>query len=220
MKKIAVLIFTIFILFPKNLNAADKIDISYTAGYMSNYLVNGVEENGGKGTSYFNIFFALPKNFYAGAWTAEVDPLLYGGADHEIDYYFGYSNSYKNISYDFSHVSYYYLDSTNEGQSFGEFFAKFKYSINDLVTLGYDFGKLDQGDNTETINYYLSYNFNDTNIKANIGDSEGYSNFQGITLSKQYKSLNLELSYVDTEMKTPDPNKDKDFLILSISKSF
>ncbi len=221
MKFLKSIIFFLFF-FNSFVNAEEKkkINPSYTAGYMSNYIVNGVEENGGKGTPYFNIFIPLPKNIYFGAWTAEVDPSLYGGADHEIDYYLGYSDKFQNLIYDFGHTTYYYLGSSNEGQTFGEYTAKFNLSLSNFLTFGYDFAKTDQGDKTETINYYVNYRILKTNIKYNIGESENYSNFQTLSFGKTLSGVNIELTYIDTAMKTPDPNKDKDFLTLNISKTF
>ena len=53
-----------------------------------------------------------------------------------------------------------------------------------------------------------------------MGDAEKSNEYWSVTASKEMAGLELALTYSDNEQDTADVTKDKEYLTLTVSKSF
>ena len=98
-------------------------EISFNAGYMSNYQWRGEDQNSGDGTPMAGMDVSLPYNIYLGTWTASAE----GSNAQEVDFYGGIAPSFGDVSFDLGYISYYYQGGA-DGLNFGEFYIGASYA--------------------------------------------------------------------------------------------
>ena len=199
-------------------------EISFNAGYMSNYQWRGEDQNSGDGTAMGGIDVALPYNIYAGTWTASAE----WANGQEIDFYAGIAPSFGDISFDLGYISYYYQGG-NDATNFGEFYVGatyapekapysfgVKYSDNDTDGGFATDGTKIQSDNIE---FTASYDI----LSIAYGEFKNYTDYTTVALAKEFGGIEFSLAYTTTDWDASQGNgtngKDE-FLIVSLSKSF
>ena len=196
-------------------------EISFNAGYMSNYQWRGEDQNSGDGTPTAGIDIALPYNIYLGSWTASAD----WANGQEVDFYGGIAPSFGDVSFDLGYISYYYQGG-NDGTNFGEFYIGASYAPEDKpYSLGVKYAESDTkgGDNTAANGAYsevtASYDF----LSLTYGDYEKSREYYTVAVTKEYSGIEFSLAYTDADWdggKAAATNGKEEFLVLSLSKTF
>ena len=196
-------------------------EISFNAGYMSNYQWRGEDQNSGDGTPMAGMDVSLPLNIYVGTWTASAD----WANGQEVDFYGGIAPSFGDISFDLGYISYYYQGG-DDGTNFGEFYIGASYAPEDKpYSFGLKYAESDTkgGDNTAANGSYsevsASYDF----ISLTYGDYEKSREYYTVAVTKEYSGIEFSLAYTDADWdagKSAATNQKDEFLVLSLSKSF
>ena len=106
--------------------------LSYTIGFYSDYLVNGISQTGNKPAAQASIDYSyVPLNVYAGIWVSNIDGSKVGfdGAHMETDYYLGWGKSWENFKMDIGAVRYHYYRTDYDDNNTNEYH----------ILSGYDF---------------------------------------------------------------------------------
>ena len=194
-------------------------EVSFNASYMSNYIWRGADQNSNDGSASFGIDLALPKTLYVGAWTAAVD---FAGSRQEVDYYAGIAPSFGPANFDFGYIAYTYPGATTKNAfNFGEWYAGVEFAPEGKpFTAGAKIYQNDAGENLQTTEFSASYDAGIVALSAVMGDSEKANEYWSVTASKEMAGIGFALTYSDNEQDTADVNKDKEYLTLTLSKSF
>ena len=196
-------------------------ELSFNAGYMSNYLWRGMTQNNNDGSAYFGADMSLPYNIYIGTWTAAVD---YQGSNQEVDIYAGIAPSFGSISLDLGYISYIY-PGDNESSSvasagFGEFYSSIEFAPEGMpYSLGISYSQDDTTENETTV-FSASYDLGVFNVSAEKGDYEKSNEWWSVSIDKEIKGMGFTLSYTDNEMDTSNSDLDKETLYFTVSKDF
>ena len=205
--------------------------LSFNAGYMSNYVFRGQEQNGGQGTAFAGVDASLPANLYLGIWTAGVsgsssDPINYSGSNQEVDFYAGISPSFGPVTLDLGYTSFKYPGTTTPKTiNFGEFYAGVKFQQDKSpFSIGAKIFQVDQGTKVETTEFSASYDAGFASFGAISGHTDNSAgsgaDYWTISATKEIAGLEFTLAYNDNEMTTADPNKDKSTATLQVKKTF
>lgn len=121
-------------------------DIAFGTAFTSDYELRGITQSNHKPAvqGYFEVDYTATDwlKLYAGLWGSS---LATGEADAEFDISGGARLTFGNFGLDLGYVYYGYPDGAlNLWGSFGEFYAKPSYKINDWLTIG---GVIDGGNN-------------------------------------------------------------------------
>ena len=236
-KKIALSSFASVLLLSQVANAEIKLgsfgSLTFNAGYTSNYVWRGIEQNNGNGTAFAGADLSLPAGIYVGTWTASVS----APSDQEFDVYAGIKKSFGPITADIGYIEYRYAGGSKAtvNSNFGEFYGKLSfapnkapYTINaayyDEDTKGYKTNdKLVGGDYYE---FSATYDFGPVQSLISYGSFDGEKDITTVTLSKVVAEINFSASYIDSGDKTPGTagaqygTKNKDFVVLQATKTF
>ena len=198
-------------------------EISFNAGYMSNYQWRGEDQNSGDGTPSAGMDISLPYNIYLGTWTASAD---WANAQ-EIDFYGGIAPSFGDVSFDLGYISYYYQGGNNV--NFGEFYIGATYAPEKApYSFGVKYSDNDTdgafaGDGTKygsnNIEFTASYDI----LSITYGEFKNYTDYTTVALAKEYNGIEFGLAYTTTDWHASQgsgTNGKDEFLVLSLSKSF
>jgi uncharacterized protein (TIGR02001 family) len=199
-------------------------EISFNAGYMSNYVWRGLDQNSGDGSASFGVDASLPYGIYLGSWTASVAGTT--GANQELDFYGGITKSFGIATADIGYIAYAYPGSTdNSATNFGEFYGKLNLSPEN-IPLSFDIAyyeldtKTDANGGSEYIEYGVSYAApSDTTLAISYGDYEKSNTVTTVSVGKSFAGIDFTLAYIDTNHDAAG-TPDKDFLTLTVGKSF
>ena len=199
-------------------------EITFNAGYMSQYLWRGDDQNRNNGSASFGVDAALPYGIYLGSWTASVSSDVYADSSQELDFYGGIAQSFGPATVDLGYIAYTYPGSRdNTGTNFGEFYGKLNFSPEN-VPLSFDvaYYELDTTSTTtgEYIEYGVSYSApSDITLAVSYGDYYKYSQIKTISAEKTFVGVDFTLAYVDTNYDASG-SADKEYLTLTVGKSF
>jgi uncharacterized protein (TIGR02001 family) len=221
------LIATMFSVFStSNSKAAEALkigpaEVSFNASYMSNYIWRGLDQNANDGSASFGIDLALPKTIYFGAWTAGISDVGNDGSSQELDFYAGIAPSFGSANFDIGYIAYTYPGHRTPGTNFGEWYAGAEFAPEGKpFTVGAKIYQDDAGENLQTTEFSASYDAGIVALSAVMGDQEKRNEYWSVTASKEMAGIGFALTYSDNEQDTADVNKDKEYLTLTLSKSF
>jgi uncharacterized protein (TIGR02001 family) len=199
-------------------------EISFNAGYMSQYLWRGQDQNLNNGSASFGVDAALPYGIYLGSWTAAVDSGLYNGSSQELDFYGGIAKSFGMATVDVGYIAYTYpghRDATVT--NFGEFYGKLNLSPENFP-LSFDVAYYDLDTNAQTADEYIEYGVSyaaplDITLAVSHGDYEKSNTVTTVSAGKSFAGIDFTLAYVDTNFDAA-ATTDKEYLTLTVGKSF
>lgn len=191
---------------------AGEFDVSMTATLASDYIWRGQSQTAGNGAVQGSLDVAHETGLYAGVWASNVDDFAFpgnnGGANMEVDYYFGYGGSITDdITYDLSWATYTYPEASIWNSD--EFLAS-------ISAYGVTLGSKYAYDPQSKLYTYIAYDYE---LPMEVGLSLGYgqsdykdpidatgSNTKyddwSVGLSKTLVGLDFSLTYTDTDIET------------------
>ena len=209
-----------------NIKAAEALkigsaELSFNAGYMSQYIWRGQDQNNNDGSVSAGADLAMG-DFYAGIWTAGVD---YNGSKQEVDFYAGYTPTLGPIGLDLGYISYKYPGNNSKATNFGEFYAKASFAPEKQpYSLKVSFFSDDQASGSEVgaeyLEYSAGYDFGFASLSVAYGDYKNSRETWTTSVSKEIAGLNFTIAYIDNEEDTAGSLLSKNMTTLSVSKSF
>lgn len=199
-------------------------DVAFGVAFTTDYRLRGISQSNKKPAvqGYFELQYNVNDwlKLYAGVWGSSLASYL---ANAEIDPSAGVRLTFGNFGLDLGYVYYYYPDGKNIPltgyDSFGEFYAKPSYKINDWLTVS---GIVDYGPNfnngyliagSKDAGYYsgalmitLPWSFNGVTVAINPEVGRQWYKCTGcndytywdVGLVFNYKAATLDLRYWDT----------------------
>ncbi len=238
-KKILVSSFASVLLFSQVANAEIKLGdkgslgtISFNAGYNSNYIWRGIDQNSGSGAPYIGADLSTPLGIYLGTWTSGASGT---GYSQEVDIYAGIKKSIGPVTIDLGVIEYRYPGANQRANAtnFTEGYAKLTIAPDKSpFTLGAAYYEDDtkgakSGTNRASKSYQeinATYDFGKFQSFVSYGEYKNNTDVTTITISKSMFDLGFALSYIDADTKSKTsglaPIKDKEFVVLNISKTF
>jgi len=238
-KKIVVSSFASVLLFSQVANAEIKLGekgslgtISFNAGYNSNYIWRGIDQNSGSGAPYIGADLSTPLGIYLGTWTSGASGT---GYSQEVDIYAGIKKSIGPVTIDLGVIEYRYPGANERANanSFTEGYAKLTIAPDKSpFTVGAAYYEDDtkgakSGTNRASKSYQeinATYDFGKFQSFVSYGEYKNNTDVTTITISKSMFDLGFALSYIDADTKSKTsglaPLKDKEFVVLNISKTF
>ena len=190
-------------------------ELSFNAGYVSQYVWRGEDQNDSSGAPSFGADLSLPYDLYLGTWTSSASWAT--DMNQEVDIFGGISPSFGDIKFDLGYIQYRYPGA--DENNFGEFYLGASYAPEKKP---YSFGVTYSDDDTskaENIEYSISYGMlSITYGEYDTNDSTTSRDYTNVSLSKEYSGFEFGLTYTDVDWDTANTYRD-DFLVLSISKS-
>ena len=238
-KKIVVSSFASVLLFSQVANAEIKLGdkgslgtISFNAGYNSNYIWRGLDQNSGSGAPYIGADLNTPLGIYLGTWTSGASGT---GYSQEVDIYAGIKKSIGPVTIDLGVIEYRYPGANQRANAnnFTEGYAKLTIAPDKSpFTVGAAYYEDDtkgakSGTNRASKSYQeinATYDFGKFQSFVSYGEYKNNTDVTTITISKSMFDLGFALSYIDADTKsktsTLAPLQDKEFVVLNISKTF
>ena len=238
-KKIALSSFASVLLLSQVVNAEIKLGdkgslgtISFNAGYNSNYIWRGIDQNSGSGAPYFGADLNTPLGIYLGTWTSGASGT---GYSQEVDIYAGIKKSIGPVTIDLGVIEYRYPGANQRANAtnFTEGYAKLTIAPDKApFTIGAAYYEDDtkgakSGTNRASKSYQevnATYDFGKFQSFVSYGEYKNNTDVTTITISKSMFDLGFALSYIDADTKSKTsglaPIKDKEFVVLNISKTF
>ena len=238
-KKITLSFFASVLLLSQVANAEIKLGdkgslgtISFNAGYNSNYIWRGVDQNSGSGAPYIGADLSTPLGIYLGTWTSGASGT---GYSQEVDIYAGIKKSIGPVTIDLGVIEYRYPGANQRANAtnFTEGYAKLTIAPDKSpFTLGAAYYEDDtkgakSGTNRASKSYQeinATYDFGKFQSFVSYGEYKNNTDVTTITISKSMFDLGFALSYIDADTKSKTsglaPIKDKEFVVLNISKTF
>jgi len=238
-KKIALSSFASVLLLSQVANAEIKLGdkgslgtISFNAGYNSNYIWRGIDQNSGSGAPYFGADLNTPLGIYLGTWTSGASGT---GYSQEVDIYAGIKKSIGPVTIDLGVIEYRYPGANQRANAtnFTEGYAKLTIAPDKApFTIGAAYYEDDtkgakSGTNRASKSYQevnATYDFGKFQSFVSYGEYKNNTDVTTITISKSMFDLGFALSYIDADTKSKTsglaPIKDKEFVVLNISKTF
>jgi uncharacterized protein (TIGR02001 family) len=241
-KKIALSSFASVLLLSQVANAEIKLGdkgslgtIAFNAGYNTSYVWRGIDQNSGSGSPYIGADLNTPLGIYLGTWTSGASGT---GYSQEVDIYAGIKKSIGPVTIDLGVIEYRYPGANQKANAnnFTEGYVKLTIAPDKApFTIGAAYYEDDTkgmkgtnrvtGNNTyQEIN--ATYDFGVVQSFVSLGEYKNNTDVTTITLSKSMFDLGFALSYVDSDTKSRNaanaiaPIKDKEFAILTVSKTF
>ena len=238
-KKIALSSFASVLLLSQVANAEIKLGdkgslgtISFNAGYNSNYIWRGIDQNSGSGSPYFGADLSTPLGIYLGTWTSGASGT---GYSQEVDIYAGIKKSIGPVTIDLGVIEYRYPGANQRANAtnFTEGYAKLTIAPDKApFTIGVAYYEDDtkgakSGTNRASKSYQeinATYDFGKFQSLVSYGEYKNNTDVTTVTISKSMFDLGFALSYIDADTKSKTsglaPIKDKEFVVLNISKTF
>jgi len=240
MKKIVLSLFASLLLLTQAANAEIKFGnqkdpyatLSFNAGYNSTYVWRGIDQNYSAGSPYIGADLATSSGIYVGTWTAAA------AGKQELDIYGGIKKTFGPLTGDIGIIEYRYPsnNSASTPLNFAEGYIKltvapdkapysvgiayFKDDTNGAKST--DGKKTDVGSNYQEVN--ATYDFGAVQSLISYGKYKNATKTTTVTLSKSIADIGFGLSYINAKTESTTnglaPTKDRDFLVLNISKTF
>jgi uncharacterized protein (TIGR02001 family) len=240
MKKIVLSLFASLLLLTQAANAEIKFGnqkdpyatLSFNAGYNSTYVWRGIDQNSAAGSPYIGADLATSSGIYVGTWTAAAN----GG--QELDIYAGIKKTFGPLTGDIGIIEYRYPTNNSAANpvNFTEGYVKLTVAPDKApYSIGIAYFKDDtngtkstDGRKTDVGSTYMeanaTYDFGPVQSLISYGKYKEATKTTTVTLSKSISDIGFALSYINgkTESTTNGvaPSKDKDFVVLNISKTF
>jgi len=205
-------------------NKIGPAEITYNAGYTSNYLWRGVTQNDNSGAASIGADATLPGGLYVGVWTSAADGLTASGTTNysqEVDYYGGITHSAGPATFDVGYIAYVYPGSV-AGTNFGEFYGKITLAPEKAPYSAKVSYFVDDQERATYKNYLegsVSYDAGVAGINYTYGDYDKSNKFWSVGLSKELLGLGFTLAYTDTNFDLAT-TKDTEKVTLSVAKTF
>lgn len=238
-KKFVVSSFASVLLFSQVANAEIKLGdkgslgtISFNTGYNSSYIWRGFDQNSGSGAPYIGADLSTPLGIYLGTWTSGASGT---GYSQEVDIYAGIKKSIGPVTIDLGVIEYRYPGANQRvnATNFTEGYAKLTIAPDKSpFTVGVAYYEDDtkgvkSGRNTANKSYQeinATYDFGMFQSFVSYGEYKNNTDVTTITISKSMFDLGFALSYIDADTKSKTsglaPSKDREFVVLNVSKTF
>ena len=230
------------IILPQAANAEYKLgnagSITGTVGAASQYISKGLDSNRDKPTAFFTGEFSSNTDVQiilgAGIFYSRPDkPVTSGGGyDYEFDYNLGLRKTIDKVTLDIGHVSFTYpsANSVNNIDA-SAYYAKAVLAATKDTTLSIYYEQDDTGGQkpitNKTSQYYyeigLSQNLGPATLNISYGDWKDNVSFYKGGLSKEFMGLNFTADYINQDLSRQSWTsswKDKEFVVIGVSKSF
>ena len=219
------------------ISAASYAEVSATITGVTDYIYDGVSQSDNGAALQGSIDYSKDQ-FYAGIWTSNIDS---PDPDYqqEIDYYIGWADSINDrVGYDVS-VLYYQYPGTDDDLDYDyiEYLAKLTID-NFWIQAGYNPNYFGDTGRAWLARIGHNYAINDTyTLEVELGthkmterDGDGFwfnhdkYNYWKIGVSRQIMTLDVNLSYTDTNVS--DENSEeyddtaREAIVLSVGKTF
>jgi uncharacterized protein (TIGR02001 family) len=213
--------------------------VAFNAGYNTNYIWRGIDQNSGSGSPYIGADLTTPIGLYIGTWTAASTGGATGSTavNQEIDIYAGIAKTFGAVTVDVGVIEYRYPGANTPASpaNFLEYYGKLKlapdkapYSIQIAYFQDDTDGQKssatvrDKGKNYQEIS--ASYNFPAFTVSASYGEYKGETETSTLTISKSLFDMNFGATFVDAKklnnsIAANSVNTSKDFF-LNVSKTF
>jgi uncharacterized protein (TIGR02001 family) len=241
MKKIILSLFASLLFLSQAANAEIKFGdqknptatLAFNAGYNSTYVWRGVDQNALSGSPYIGADLTTPIGIYAGVWTAGASNNGTGdGYSQEVDIYAGITKTFGSVTADVGIIEYRYpgADRAANPVNFTEAYAKLKFAPEKApytIGLAYfeDDTKGNQGSRGSSAaksyqEVSLTYDFGTVQSLISYGEYKNTTDVTTVTLSKSISDIGFALSYIDSQKAGSNGTKDREFLVLNVSKTF
>jgi len=200
-------------------NKIGPAEITYNAGYTSNYLWRGMTQNDNSGAASIGTDVALPGGFYLGAWTSAASGTNY---TQEVDYYGGITHSAGPATFDVGYIAYVYPGTDAGASNFGEFYGKVTLAPEKAPYTAKVSYFVDDRERLTFKNYLegsVSYDAGVVGINYTYGDYDKSNKFWSVGLSKELLGLGVTLAYTDTNFDAAG-TVDTEKVTLSVAKTF
>jgi uncharacterized protein (TIGR02001 family) len=189
-------------------------EISFNAGYVTQYVWRGEDQNSSSGAPSFGADIALPYNIYVGAWTSSASWTT--DIDQEVDIYAGIAPTFGDFSLDIGFIEYRYPGA--DENNFAEFYYGVAYAPEGKpYSFGVTYSDNDTNDSSlsKNIEYTASYDI----FSITYGDFDTSRTYTNFSVAKEYAGVEFALTYTDVDWDAASTARDN-FLVLSLSKSF
>ena len=189
-------------------------EISFNAGYVTQYVWRGEDQNSSSGAPSFGADIALPYDIYVGTWTSSANWAT--DMNQEVDIYAGIAPTFGDFSLDIGFIEYRYPGA--DENNFAEFYYGVAYAPEGKpYSFGVTYSDNDTNDVglSENIEYTASYDI----FSITYGDFDTSRTYTNVSVAKEYAGVEFALTYTDTDFDAASTARDN-FLVLSLSKSF
>ena len=200
-------------------NKIGPAEITYNAGYTSNYLWRGMTQNDNSGAASIGADAALPGGLYLGIWTSAASGTNY---TQEVDYYGGITHSAGPATFDVGYIAYVYPGTDAGVSNFGEFYGKITFAPEKVpysVKISYFVDDQELANAENYLEGSVSYDAGVAGINYTYGDYDKTSKFWSVGLSKELLGLGFTLAYTDTNLDAAG-TQDTEKVTLSLVKTF
>ena len=202
-------------------NKIGPAEITFNAGYTSNYLWRGMTQNDNSGAASIGADAALPGGLYVGVWTSAASGTNY---TQEVDYYGGITHSAGPATFDVGYIAYVYpgTDKGDATTNFGEFYGKITFAPEKAPYSAKISYFVDDQELLNAENYLegsVSYDAGVVGINYTYGDYDKTSKFWSVGLSKEMLGVGFTLAYTDTNFDAAG-TVDTEKVTLSVAKTF
>ena len=205
--------------------------IAFNAGYNTSYIWRGVDQNGGSGAPYIGADLTTPVGIYFGTWTSGA-----GGNgstySQEVDIYAGIKKTFGAVTIDLGVIEYRYPqgDTASAPLNFAEGYIKLNVAPDKApFTIGVAYFEDDTKGNQGTTGSAAQKGYQEVNATYDFGMFQSFISYgeyknttdvTTLTLSKSLFDLGFALSYIDSQKAGSNVPKDREFLVLNVSKTF
>jgi uncharacterized protein (TIGR02001 family) len=189
-------------------------EISFNAGYVSQYVWRGEDQNDSSGAASYGVDAALPGDLYLGAWSSAASWAT--GINQELDIYAGIAPSFGDVSLDIGYVEYRYPGA--DENNFGEFYYGASYAPEGKpYSFGITYSDNDTADTnlSNNVEYTASYDI----FSVTYGDFDKSRTYTNVSVAKEYAGVEFALTYTDVDWDTAS-TASSNFTVLSLSKAF
>lgn len=212
--------------------------LSFNAGYNSTYVSRGVDSNSGSGAPYIGADLNTAIGLYLGTWTSAAAT---ASNSQEVDVYGGIKKTFGPVTGDIGIITYQYPGSIpNSATNYTEGYVKLTvapdkapYSVGisyykedtkgAVITSGTRIVASGIGKTYQEVN--ATYDFGPVQSLISYGKYKDLTDTTTVTLSKSISDIGFAVSYINASTKgtttnTTAPSRDRDFVVLNISKTF
>jgi uncharacterized protein (TIGR02001 family) len=207
--------------------------LAFNAGYNSTYVWRGLDQNALSGSPYIGADLTTPVGIYLGTWTAAASNNGSGeGYSQEVDIYAGISKTFGSLTADVGIIEYRYpgADTKTNPVNFTEGYVKLKLAPEKApYTIGVAYfeddtkGNGSSSGNAAAKSYQeisATYDFGVVQSFISYGEYKNTTDVTTVTLSKSISDVGFALSYIDSQKAGTNVTKDREFLVLNVSKTF
>ena len=190
----------------------------FNAGYVTQYVWRGEDQNSSSGAPSFGADIALPYDIYVGTWTSSANWAT--DMNQEVDIYAGIAPTFGDFSLDIGFIEYRYPGA--DEYNFAEFYYGVAYAPEGKpYSFGVTYSDNDTNDKvgnvstSKNIEYTASYDI----FSITYGDFDTSRTYTNVSVAKEYAGVEFALTYTDVDWDAASTARDN-FLVLSLSKSF